>query len=267
MMQRSSSGGRLIGTVIAGRQRPTGPRGPFLSLADIPDSPRSHRDGHGTQRVCRPARPVPQGQSSISEIVTRTDIAQSRVSTCIKQLAERGWVLTTAEPTDGRKTLASVTERVKDEGARRRTMNAQEALTPLLTECSPHERRAITDALERLYELAVDARDETLKPRHMGPQAKTRRDAALPMFSTEANRTEGGGQRDPARSKCRTEAVRRRETPVFTASEIQHVVRWRSRTAFGPEYRLFTRAERSGGRTKSRAWESLCPGCVASPAV
>jgi len=122
-------------------------------------------------------------------------------------------VPTTAEPTDGRKTLASVTERVKDEGARRRTMNAQEALTPLLTECSPHERRAITDALERLYELAVDARDETLKPRHMGPQAKTRRDAALPMFSTEANRTEGGGQRDPAQSKCRTEAVRRRETP------------------------------------------------------
>jgi MarR family 2-MHQ and catechol resistance regulon transcriptional repressor len=108
------------------------------------------------------------GQSSISEIVARTDIAQSRISICIKQLVGRGWVLTTADPTDGRKTLASVTDRVNVEGARRRTMNAQDALAPLLTKCSPAERRFITKALERLYELAVDAGDETLKPRHMG---------------------------------------------------------------------------------------------------
>ena len=72
------------------------------------------------------------GQSSVSEIVSRTDIAQSRVSICIKQLAERGWVLTSTDPADGRKTLATVTERVKDEGARRRAMNAQDALAPLL---------------------------------------------------------------------------------------------------------------------------------------
>ena len=106
------------------------------------------------------------GQSSISQIVVRTDIAQSRVSTCIKQLVQRGWVLTTSDPTDGRKTLASVTERVKDEGARRRAMNAQDALGPLLTKCSAKERHAITNALERLYELAVDASDESLKQRH-----------------------------------------------------------------------------------------------------
>lgn len=110
------------------------------------------------------------GQSSISEIVARTDIAQSRVSICIRQLAQRGWVLTSADPSDGRKTLASVTERVQNEGVRRRAMNAQDALAPLLDGCPADERQAITDALERLYELAVDAGDETLKPRHLGPR-------------------------------------------------------------------------------------------------
>jgi DNA-binding MarR family transcriptional regulator len=108
------------------------------------------------------------GQSSVSEIVSRTDIAQSRVSICIQHLAKRGWVVTSADPSDGRKTLARVTERVKDEGARRRLMSAQDALAPLLTRCSPKDREAITQALERLYELAVDAGDETINPRHMG---------------------------------------------------------------------------------------------------
>jgi DNA-binding MarR family transcriptional regulator len=128
------------------------------------------------------------GQSSISEIVARTDIAQSRVSICIKQLVARGWVLTTTDPADGRKTLASVTERVKDEGPRRRAMNAEDALAPLLTKCSAKERRAITDALERLYELAVDAGDETLTPRHIGPPAKTGKAAAQDGSRTDRRR-------------------------------------------------------------------------------
>jgi DNA-binding MarR family transcriptional regulator len=108
------------------------------------------------------------GESSISEIVDRTHIAQSRVSVCVKQFVARGWVLTTTDPTDGRKTLASVTERVKDEGADRRAMDAHDALAPLLMKCSAQERRTITDALDRLYELAVDAVDETLTPQHLG---------------------------------------------------------------------------------------------------
>jgi DNA-binding MarR family transcriptional regulator len=116
------------------------------------------------------------GQSSVSEIVTRTDIAQSRVSICIQHLAKRGWVVTSADPSDGRKTLARVTERVKEEGARRRVMDAQDALAPLLTRCSAKDREAITQALERLYELAVDTGDETLNPRYMGTtSANTRR--------------------------------------------------------------------------------------------
>ena len=130
------------------------------------------------------------GQSSISEIIARTDIAQSRVSVCIKQLVARGWVLTTTDPADGRKTLASVTERVEDEGARR-AMNAQDALAPLLAQCPIKERRAITDALERLYELAVDAGDETLTPRHMGTTSANtqRRDTADAPDEIKTNRS------------------------------------------------------------------------------
>ncbi len=107
------------------------------------------------------------GQSSISEIVARTDLAQSRVSTCVQNLVERDWVMTATDPADGRKTLAQVTDRVKAEGMRRRTQDAQDALAPLLADCSPKDRRAITHALERLYELAVNAGDHDLRHEHL----------------------------------------------------------------------------------------------------
>lgn len=107
------------------------------------------------------------GESSVSEIVTRTDLAQSRVSTCINKLSARGYVTTANDPTDGRKTIARVTDRVKTEGLKRRTQNAQDALAPLLAGCPPAEREQITKAIQRLYDLAVDARDDTLAEQHV----------------------------------------------------------------------------------------------------
>lgn len=47
-------------------------------------------------------------------------------------------------------------------------------LAPLLAGASPWEQAAITTSLERLYELAVDARDETLKPEHVGTSRRPR---------------------------------------------------------------------------------------------
>jgi MarR family 2-MHQ and catechol resistance regulon transcriptional repressor len=102
-------------------------------------------------------------QSSISEIVVRTDIAQSRVSVCIQSLVRRGLALTTADPADGRKTLASAAEHVQKEGKKRRANDVKDALAPLLAPCSPKERKAITRALDRLYELAVETNDEALE--------------------------------------------------------------------------------------------------------
>jgi DNA-binding MarR family transcriptional regulator len=107
------------------------------------------------------------GPSSVSEIVDRTDLAQSRVSICIKNHVARRWVATRTDASDGRKTIAEVTDRVRTEGMRRRTRSAQDALAPLLAGCSEQERRAITRALGRLYEVAVDPGDETLKPGHV----------------------------------------------------------------------------------------------------
>lgn len=108
------------------------------------------------------------GPSSISQIVARTDLAQSRVSICIKNHIKRGWVTTGTDDADGRKTIAQVTNRVRTEGMKRRNRSAEDALAPLLAGAAPTERTAITAALQRLYELSVDARDETLKPEHVG---------------------------------------------------------------------------------------------------
>lgn len=108
------------------------------------------------------------GQSSISEIVARTGIAQSRVSVCIQSLVRRGWVLTTPDPADGRKTLARVRDRARKEGKKRRATDANDALAPLLTRCSPKERKAITRSLDRLYALAANTNDERLKEQHRG---------------------------------------------------------------------------------------------------
>ena len=53
------------------------------------------------------------GQSSITDTVNRIGLAQSKVSTSVSKLRDRGWVVTSPDPGDGRKTLAAVTERVK----------------------------------------------------------------------------------------------------------------------------------------------------------
>ena len=57
---------------------------------------------------------------------------------------------------------------------KRRNRSAEDAPAPLLAGASPKERAAITSALERLYELAVDFRDETLKPEHVGTSGQPR---------------------------------------------------------------------------------------------
>jgi DNA-binding MarR family transcriptional regulator len=108
-------------------------------------------------------------QSSISEIVARTDIAQSRVSVCIQSLVKRGWVLTTTDPADRRKTLARATGHIQKEGKKRRALDATDALAPLLTHCSPKERKTITRALDRLYALGLGTSDDEPEQQHPAP--------------------------------------------------------------------------------------------------
>ena len=96
------------------------------------------------------------GESSIGETVDRTGLAQSRVSTSVANLRQRGWVETGADPDDGRKTLARVTKQVKLEGDRRRGQSAAGALDRVLANAKPSERNQLASALERLHELLVE---------------------------------------------------------------------------------------------------------------
>lgn len=96
------------------------------------------------------------GQSSISETVHRTGLAQSRVSTSVARFVERGWVTTAPDPDDGRKTLAQVTDTVRRQGNRRRARVADDALaTALPSTVTSRERASLLRALNRLHELLV----------------------------------------------------------------------------------------------------------------
>jgi MarR family 2-MHQ and catechol resistance regulon transcriptional repressor len=98
---------------------------------------------------------VMNGRSSISDTVARTGLAQSRVSTSVKTLAERGWVVARSDPNDGRRTLAEVTPLVTAEAVRRRARDATDALDLLLADCPVKERAALVDALSKLHQLLV----------------------------------------------------------------------------------------------------------------
>ena len=95
------------------------------------------------------------GQSSITDTVNRTGLAQSKVSTSVAKLRDRGWVQTSPDPTDGRKTLATVTDEVKLQGDRRRARNATDALDLVLADADDDERGQLAGALERLHQLLV----------------------------------------------------------------------------------------------------------------
>ena len=96
------------------------------------------------------------GPSAIRDTINRTGLAQSRVSTSVTNLRERGWVETGPDPTDKRKTLARVTKQVKLEGDRRRGQSATEALYLVLADAKPAERAELTKALRRLHQLLVE---------------------------------------------------------------------------------------------------------------
>ena len=103
------------------------------------------------------------GQSSISDTVNRTGLAQSKVSASVAKFRDRGWVKTSPDPADGRKTLATVTAQVKRQGDQRRARQAQDALDLVLADAQPAERRQLAKALERLHQLLVEERAEEIR--------------------------------------------------------------------------------------------------------
>jgi DNA-binding MarR family transcriptional regulator len=95
------------------------------------------------------------GRSPIRDIAARTGLAQSRVSTSVRGFTDRRWVVTSADPTDGRKTLVDLTAEVRAAGAQRRSSRAEGSLAAALAAASPVERDSLIAALGRLYQLLV----------------------------------------------------------------------------------------------------------------
>jgi DNA-binding MarR family transcriptional regulator len=96
------------------------------------------------------------GESSISDSVRRTGLAQSRVSTSVAGFVERGWAVRAADPRDGRKTLVRLTDSLRAEGNRRRARRADDAPGGILSEVPPAERAGLLQALDRLHHLLVE---------------------------------------------------------------------------------------------------------------
>jgi DNA-binding MarR family transcriptional regulator len=103
------------------------------------------------------------GRSANSETVTRTGLAQSRVSTSVQALTKKGFLRTMTDPDDGRRTLAEVTPEVYEEGMKRRATPAEDALDILLADAEPAERSELARALERLHDILVPVPPEPVK--------------------------------------------------------------------------------------------------------
>jgi DNA-binding MarR family transcriptional regulator len=92
------------------------------------------------------------GPSTITELSARTGYAQSRVSTSVYGLRDRGWVKTRSDPGDGRRTIADLSDEIRAHASRIQTRSAEdEVLEPLLAGVPKGRREAIIAALQDLH--------------------------------------------------------------------------------------------------------------------
>ena len=104
--------------------------------------------------------------STITSLVSRTGYAQSRVSTAVASLVERGWAHTESNPSDGRQTLVSAPDHIRR--AARDGLNAEAgALDRLLNDRAPARRQGIHKALTELLEIL---REEAVTERGSAPR-------------------------------------------------------------------------------------------------
>jgi MarR family transcriptional regulator, 2-MHQ and catechol-resistance regulon repressor len=88
--------------------------------------------------------------STITAIAERTGYAQSRVSTAVAGIVERGWAKTGSDPTDGRRTVVFIPEEMRVEARKYQGQSQARALDRLLLALPPHRRETMTAALEEL---------------------------------------------------------------------------------------------------------------------
>ncbi|WP_235451611.1 MarR family transcriptional regulator [Streptomyces olivochromogenes] len=88
--------------------------------------------------------------SSVSEIVTRTGLPQSQVSTAVARLKEAGSVVTVPDPSDRRRVLIRQADEVSARVAQVRATDIEQVLVSTLGSDDPALLSELTSALELL---------------------------------------------------------------------------------------------------------------------
>ena len=91
--------------------------------------------------------------STISDLAQRTGYAQSRISTAVASLRERGWVNTRMDPTDGRRTVAYMVEPAAEDTDRAQSRSADDVLASIIDDAPEEQRANILRSLDDLLEL------------------------------------------------------------------------------------------------------------------
>ncbi|HEY2704050.1 MAG TPA: MarR family winged helix-turn-helix transcriptional regulator [Candidatus Dormibacteraeota bacterium] len=91
------------------------------------------------------------GTSTISRVSSRTGFAQSRVSTVVAALRERGWIETSVSEADRRHTHVALAEDGRRRATEARTKVATPALTAALAGMSADRRGEVLAALEEVH--------------------------------------------------------------------------------------------------------------------
>jgi len=104
--------------------------------------------------------------STITSLANRTGYAQSRVSTAVASLVERGWAQTESDPSDGRRTLVSAPDHIR-RAASDGLQAENGALNRLLDHHPAARRQVIHKALDELLDIL---REETVTQRTSSPR-------------------------------------------------------------------------------------------------
>jgi len=106
---------------------------------------------------------IDHAPSTITAIAQRSGYVQSRVSAAVASLAERGWVRTEADPSDGRRTVVVVPGEILA-GARAAQEGIEARLADALLEGVPSDRQPAV--MEALGDLLVAMRAQAERPRN-----------------------------------------------------------------------------------------------------
>jgi MarR family transcriptional regulator, 2-MHQ and catechol-resistance regulon repressor len=122
--------------------------------------------------------------STITALAERTGYAQSRVSTAVAGVVERGWAQTRSDPADGRRTLVFVPERVRREAQEFQGNSEARTLDRLLAGLPASRRKTIIHALDELLEVlrhqAEEDRPGTSSALHRALSSTSHPDPASP---------------------------------------------------------------------------------------